>query len=167
MPQLNHPWFLDLGCCLFPHDQASSYLLVHAGTQVILLVQGSQQIPRVLQHSCWKLGLSSLFWGATPSHKSRSTPTSQGCITLLCLLASCMAVILGNSYSPPGFQGDNRVSPCPPWVSQGRSLDPESHPSAAQAYTSRLWECRQASPWGRAASAALRLVPAGSSTGLA
>ena len=114
MPQLNHPWFLDLGCCLFPHDQASSYLLVHAGTQVILLVQGSQQIPRVLQHSCWKLGLSSLFWGATPSHKSRSTPTSQGCITLLCLLASCMAVILGNSYSPPGFQGDTRLSPCPP-----------------------------------------------------
>ena len=115
MPQLNHPWSLDLGCCLFPHDQASLYLPVHAGTQVIVLIQGSQQIPRVLQHSCWKPGFCSLFWGANPCHKSRSTPTSQGCGSeLLCLLASCMAVILDNSYSPPRFQGDTRVSPCSP-----------------------------------------------------
>lgn len=113
MPQLNHPWLLDLGCCFIPHDQASSYLTAHAGAQVILLVQGSQQIPRVLQHS-WKPGIFSLFWGATPWHKSRPTPTSQGCITCLGLLASSMAAILGNSYSPPRFQGDTRVSPCPP-----------------------------------------------------
>lgn len=72
------------------------------------------RFPRFLQHSCWKPRLSSLFWDATSCHKSRSAPTSQGCTTLPCLLASCMAAILGNSYFPPRFQGDTRVSPGPP-----------------------------------------------------
>ena len=153
MPQLNHPWFLDLGCYFVPHDQASSYLAVSAGAQVTLLVQGSQQIPRVLQHS-WKPGLCSLFWGATPWHKSRPTPTSQGCITCLGSLASSMAAILGNSYSPPlglpgtesGSRATSPSSPSPHLLSVGMSTG---------------------TPMGKGVPAALRLVPAGSSTRLA
>lgn len=67
---------------------------------------GTQRWVRGRACLSWKPGLCSLFWDATKCHKSRSLPSSQGCITLLWFLASCTMASLGNSSSPPRFQGD-------------------------------------------------------------
>lgn len=143
MPQLNHPWFLNQGCPLFPHDQASSYLPVHAGTQVILLVQGSQQIPQISPALMLETeaqlppssGVPLCVINQGPLQPAKAVPHFCAC-WLPAWLPSWATPTL-----PQGFKVALECHLAPHQVSQGQNLDPESHLSTAQGYTSHPWEC--------------------------